>query len=206
MLLTNTLLKEVITMETDQEEKVFEITVHGRGGQGAVTAAELLCDFAHAEGFKDVLSIPIIGAERRGAAIKAFTKLSPTKEIKNYSAVISPDVSIIFDLSLLPLPGVLDSIKSGVVICNTHEKLDRTKFLPSVRVFCVDATGISIKLGLVIAGSPVLNVPMLGAYAKVMGHIKLASMQRILLDRFGSKGELNYQAAEQAFNSVHEVN
>ena len=192
-------------MVTDPEEKIFEITIHGRGGQGAVTAGELLCEFAHADGFKDVLSIPIIGAERRGAAIKAYTRLSPKKEIKNYSAVISPDVSLIFDLSLLPLPGVLDSIKNGIVICNTHEGVDRSKFPESVRVFWVDATGISIKLGLVIAGSPVLNVPMLGAYAKVMGHIKLPTMKTILIDKFASKGDLNYQAAEQSFNSVQEV-
>jgi pyruvate ferredoxin oxidoreductase gamma subunit len=181
---------------------IYGITLHGRGGQGSVTAADLLCEFAYASGYKDTLAIPIIGAERRGSPVKAFARLSMEREIKNYSYVVNPDYVLIFDVTLLPLPGVLDGIKHGTVILNTREDVDLSKFPPAVSVYAVDATGISIDLKLIIAGSPVLNVPMLGAWAKLMGNIKLEMIRENLLDHFGSKGELNFKAAERAYNEV----
>ncbi|MCK5343561.1 MAG: 2-oxoacid:acceptor oxidoreductase family protein, partial [Candidatus Heimdallarchaeota archaeon] len=87
------------------DEKIYEITMHGRGGQGAITAALLLCEIAYEDGYKDVLSIPKIGGERHGSPIKAFTKLSRIREVKNYSATEDADITIIFDASLLPIPG-----------------------------------------------------------------------------------------------------
>jgi pyruvate ferredoxin oxidoreductase gamma subunit len=187
-------------------QKIFEVTLHGRGGQGSVTAADLLCEFAYASGFKDTLSIPIIGAERRGSPVKAFARLSLGKEIKNYSNVKDADYTLIFDVSLLPLPGVLDSIHHGIVILNTSESVDVSRFPAKTEIYTVDATGISLGLGLKVAGSPVLNVPMLGSLAKVMEGMKLEPLKEILNDSFGSKGELNYKAAEQAFNTIKKVN
>ncbi len=192
-------------MKMSEQEKVYEIIIHGRGGQGAITAGELLCDFAYFSGFKDVLSIPIIGAERRGAPIKAFVKLSNEKEIKDYSAVSDPDISIIFDMSLLNLPGVLDQIHKGIVILNTKEKVDTSQFPDGVEVWAIDATKISLGLDLLVAGSPVLNVPILGAYAKVTGHIDLSIMEDILVKKFGSKGKLNYKATQEAAKAVHKL-
>jgi pyruvate ferredoxin oxidoreductase gamma subunit len=75
----------------------------------------------------------------------------------------------------------------------------------NVHVYTVDATGISIELKLLVAGSPVLNVPMIGAYAKVMGHIKMASIQIVLENNFGSKGILNMKAAQMAYDRVKKI-
>jgi Pyruvate/2-oxoacid:ferredoxin oxidoreductase gamma subunit len=75
---------------------IYEVLFHARGGMGAVTASELLCEIAFVDGFKDVLSVPIIGAERRGSPVKANARLSPTKEIKSYSEVKDADVTLIF--------------------------------------------------------------------------------------------------------------
>ena len=184
------------------EDKKYELIFHGRGGQGAVTAAELLCEFAYVDGMGDVLSIPIIGAERRGAPIKAFVKLSTVKKLKDLAAVTDPDISIIFDMSLLHMPGVLEVITHGIVILNTSDEVDLSQFPKDTKVYAVDATTISLDLGLVVSGSPILNVPLLGAYAKIMGHIKLESMEKILVKKFGSKAGLNFKAAQEAFGKV----
>ncbi|MHA1522259.1 MAG: 2-oxoacid:acceptor oxidoreductase family protein, partial [Promethearchaeota archaeon] len=110
------------------DDKIIEVTMHGRGGQGAITAALLLCEIAYADGYTDVLSIPKIGAERRGAPIKAFSKLSKKRKIKNYAAVEDADITIIFDPSLITLPGVAEAIKHGVVLINTANEVDVSKF------------------------------------------------------------------------------
>lgn len=203
-------LSEKLTLTVTTSEatsnKIFEVILHGRGGQGSVTAADLLCEFAYASGFKDTLSIPIIGAERRGSPVKAFARLSLGKEIKNYSNVKDADYTLIFDVSLLPLPGVLDAIHHGIVILNTSEPVDVKKFPPNVEIYTVDATGISLGLGLKVAGSPVLNVPMLGSLAKVMEGMKLEPLKEILNESFGSKGELNYKAAEKAYQEIKKIN
>ena len=188
-----------------EETKNYEIAFHGRGGQGAITAAELLCQVAYEDGFADVLSVPIIGAERRGAPIKAFVKLSPKSEIKNLSAVTEPDVMVIFDMSLLTIPAVKNSLRKGIIILNTKGPVDKSDFPEGAEIYTVDATQISLKVGLVVSGSPVLNVPLLGAYAKALGHIKLESMEKVLEKRFGPKAALNFETAKLAYAEVQKV-
>ena len=83
------------------ESEIIEVTMHGRGGQTAITASQLLAELAYEKGFKDTIAIPIIGAERRGAPIQAFTKLSKNRPIKTYDSVVNPDFIIVFDTSLL---------------------------------------------------------------------------------------------------------
>lgn len=186
------------------QNSIYEVLFHARGGQGAVTAGELLCEIAYVDGFKDVLSVPIIGAERRGSPVKANARLSPKKEIKTYSEVKDPDITLIFDPSLLLMPNVLEGIKHGSVIINTTES--NFDMIPkNVHVFTVDATGISLELKLLVAGSPVLNVPMIGAYAKVMGHIKLSSIQTVLENNFGAKAALNMKSAQLAYEQVKKI-
>jgi pyruvate ferredoxin oxidoreductase gamma subunit len=187
------------------DDKIYEILIHARGGQGAIVGAELLCEIAFADGFKDVLSVPIIGAERRGAPIRANARLSQTREIKNFSNVKDPDVTLLFDPTLFIIPGIIDGIKHGKVIINSNDNIDLSKFSKNLKIYTVDATGISIQVNLIVAGSPVLNVPMLGAYAKIMGHIKLETLKNVLQNTFGSKAELNYKAAQLAFEQVKQI-
>lgn len=183
------------------QEKIYEIVFHGRGGQGSITGMEILADVAFEDGFEDVLSIPIIGAERRGAPIRAFLRLSPHREIKNFSAITKPDVTIVFDHTLLEIPGVGDSIKSGIVIVNTPDNFEYA-FPDEVEVYHVNATHICVEEKLLIAGTPILNVPMVGAYIKVMGDMKLETLEKVLKDRFGSKATLNMKAAKRAYDEV----
>lgn len=197
------------------EDKIFEITMHGRGGQGAITAALLLCEIAYADGYKDVLSIPKIGAERRGAPIKAFAKLSRNREIKNYAAIEDADITIIFDDSLIHLPGVADAIKHGTVLINTNREIDVSKFPAACKIYTVPITDISLELNLTTAGYPILNVPLLGALTKIkycdesgetdLG-LHLETIEKVALKKFGARGYLNFEAAAKAAEQVKEVN
>ena len=86
--------------------EIVEVTFHGRGGQTSITASQLLAEFAYEKGFKDTIAIPIIGAERRGAPILAYTKISREQPIRTYDSVKDPDYILIFDTSLLDIQSV----------------------------------------------------------------------------------------------------
>ncbi|MHA1776966.1 MAG: 2-oxoacid:acceptor oxidoreductase family protein [Promethearchaeota archaeon] len=196
------------------EDKIFEITMHGRGGQGAITASLLLCEVAYADGYTDVLSIPKIGAERRGAPIKAFAKLSRNREIKNYSAIEDADITIIFDDSLIPLPGVADAIKHGTILINTNREIDISNFPEACKIYTVPVTNIALELNLTTAGYPILNIPLLGALTKIKYYdesgetdlgLHLETIEKVALKKFGSRGHLNYEAARKAAEQVKEV-
>jgi len=186
---------------------IIEITFHGRGGQTSVTASELLAELAFERGFKDALAIPIIGAERRGSPVQAFTKLSKNRPIKTYDSVINPDYILIFDVSLLKIPRIKASIKEGVTILADSDKPLNTSELPeNVKIYVVDATGICIKRQFMHASGPILNIPMLGAFGKVTGFYNLEVMEKVIKKQFGEKkSEKNMIVAKDAYESVKEV-
>lgn len=196
------------------DEKIFEIVLHGRGGQGAITAGLLLCEMAYKDGYNDVLSIPKIGAERRGAPIKAFVKMSKNRIIKNFAAPVDQDFTIIFDPSLIPLPGVADEVKRGTVLINTNTDVDTSKFPDSCKIYTAPITDISLEKNLVAAGYPIINVPILGAFTQVkykenseessLG-LNLETIREIADEHFGSRGIKNYEAAQEAANRIKEV-
>jgi pyruvate ferredoxin oxidoreductase gamma subunit len=188
-------------------EKIVEITFHGRGGQTSITASQLLAEFAFEKGFVDTIAIPIIGAERRGAPIQAFTKLSKVKPIRTYDSVKDPDYILIFDTTLLDIPRVQDTIKEGVtLIADSVEPLDKDKLPKDVKVFIVDATGICINRSFMHSSGPILNIPMLGAFGKVTGYYDLEIMEKVLRKEFGeNKLEQNMSVARDAYESVKEV-
>ena len=190
-----------------KDKAVIEITFHGRGGQTSITASQLLAEFAYEEGFKDMIAIPIIGAERRGAPILAFTKLSKDKPIRTYDSVKTPDYIFIFDTSLLDIQKVMDTIKEGVtLIVDSVDPLDKSKFPKDVKIYIVDATGICIKRGFMHSSGPILNIPMLGAFGKVSGYYDLNTMEKVLKKNYGEKKiEQNMNVARDAYESVKEV-
>ncbi|MHA1471749.1 MAG: 2-oxoacid:acceptor oxidoreductase family protein [Promethearchaeota archaeon] len=190
-----------------KDNGIVEITFHGRGGQTAITASKLLAQLAYEESFKDAIAIPIIGAERRGAPIQAFTKLSRSKAIKTYDSVINPDFMFIFDPSLLDIPRILETIKSGVtLLINTKNPIDTCEFPEDIKIFIVDATGICIKFDFMHSSGPILNIPMLGAFGKLSNFYNLDTMKKVIYGEFGeAKGKKNFEVAVEAFNNVKEV-
>ena len=189
------------------ESDIIEITFHGRGGQTAITASQLLAEMAYEKGFKDTIAIPIIGAERRGAPIQAFTKISKNKPIRTYDSVKTPDYMFIFDTSLLDIPRIRDSIKEGVtLIADSVNPLDKSKLPKDIKVYIVDATGICINRSFMHSSGPILNIPMLGAFGKVSGYYDLEVMEKVLKKNFGeSKLEKNMKVAQDAYETVKEV-
>jgi 2-oxoacid:acceptor oxidoreductase gamma subunit (pyruvate/2-ketoisovalerate family) len=177
-----------------------EIRIHGRGGQGGVTAAELLARAAFKEG-KWVQAFPFFGAERRGAPVKAFARLSD-EPILVRSQIYNPDYVIVLDSGLLDLVDVTEGLKeNGIVIVNTQKPEELN--LKQCRVATVDATGIALELQLVVSGLPVLNTTMLGAFAKATGEVKLESVVEVIQQMWsGPAGEKNAKGAALSYERL----
>jgi len=178
-----------------------EIRIHGRGGQGGVTAAELLARAAFKEG-KWVQAIPFFGAERRGAPVKAFARLAD-EPILVRSQVYNPDYVIVLDESLLDMVDVAEGLKKdGIIIVNTR-KQPKDVNIKQGRLGTVDATGIALELQLLVAGLPVLNTTMLGAFAKATEEVKLESVLEVIRQEWGgAAGEKNAKAAALAYERL----
>lgn len=178
-----------------------EIRIHGRGGQGGVTAAELLACAAFKEG-KQVQAFSFFGAERRGAPVKAFARISD-EPIMIRSQVYNPDYVMVLDSTLLQVVNVAEGLKKdGIIIINTTKKPDKFE-LEGYRVAVVDATGIALKLKLIVAGLPVVNTPMLGAFAKATEKVELGSVVEAIKEEWsGPAGEKNANGATLAYKGL----
>lgn len=178
-----------------------EIRIHGRGGQGAVTAAQLLAHAAQIEG-KHVQAFPYFGAERRGAPVRAFARISDTP-ILLHSQVYTPDYVVILDPKLYKIIDVTEGLKKdGTIIMNTTKKPNELG-LKGWRVATVDATGIALELNLLVAGLPVVNTSILGAFSKATDEVHLRSVLQAIKENWrGSAGEKNARAAELAYERL----
>ncbi|HQL90011.1 MAG TPA: 2-oxoacid:acceptor oxidoreductase family protein [Syntrophales bacterium] len=173
-----------------------EIIWFGRGGQGAVVAAQILAESAYLEGFKGVTSAPTFGPERRGAPVTASTRISE-EPIRMFSQVETADIGIVLDETLLGVVDVKGRIrKGGILIINTACKPEDTIVNGDFDVAVVDATGIAVKLRLTKEGAPLINTPMLGAFAKATGIVSLGNIEKAL------RGKLPAAAAAQNFETV----
>ena len=179
---------------TDTE--FIEIRWHGRGGQGAVTSAELLAQAAINED-KYAQAFPSFGPERRGAPVQAFNRIDIRKPIKLRAEVTQPDVVIVLDPGLLSIINVTSGLKdNGIVIINTKKTAKQIKdaFGIKGRVAIVDATKIARE----ILGVPIVNTTMLGALLKATQVVRQESLQEPITKRFGKLAERNIQAMEMA--------
>ena len=178
-----------------------EIRIHGRGGQGSVTAAELLAHAAFMEG-KWAQSFAFFGAERRGAPVEAFLRIAD-KPSPIRSRIYRPDYVLVFDPKLLKVVSVTDGLKeNGIVIVNTEKKPDEVG-IEGYRVATVDATRITLELGLLVAGLPVVNTTMMGAFAKATGEVKLESVMKTIRKHWpGPVGEKNAEGAARAYERL----
>lgn len=178
-----------------------EVRIHGRGGQGSVTAAEVLAHAAFIEG-KSVQAFPYFGAERRGAPVKAFARISD-EPILIHSQVYNPDYVIVLDPYIYKVVDVTEGLnKNGILVMNTTKKPAEVG-LSGWRVATVDATGIALELNLLVAGLPVVNTSILGAFAKATGEVKLESILKAVNETWsGAAGERNARATELAYERL----
>jgi 2-oxoacid:acceptor oxidoreductase gamma subunit (pyruvate/2-ketoisovalerate family) len=180
---------------------IKEIRIHGRGGQGSVTAAEVLAHAAFIEG-KCVQAFPYFGAERRGAPVKAFARISDEPMLV-HSQVYTPDFVIVLDPYIYKVVDVTEGMKkNGIIVINTKKKPEEIG-LTGWRVGTVDATGIALELNLLVAGLPVVNTSILGAFAKATTEVKLESVLSAVRETWtGSAGEKNAKATELAYERL----
>ena len=183
---------------------MFQIRIHGRGGQGVVTAAEMLSIAAFGEG-RYAQAFPSFGSERTGAPVVAFCRIDD-KEIRLREPVMEPDALIIQDPTLLHQADIFSGLKrNGYILINTNRSFDElglADFLKDWRrdrLCTVPATDLSRKH----LGRPMPNVPLLGGFAAVAGMIKLESLVEAIKGKFSGKvAEGNIAAVTAAFNSV----
>lgn len=187
---------------------LIEIRWHGRGGQGAKTAALLFGDAALASG-KYMQAFPEYGPERMGAPVASFNRLS-SKPIFLHSAVTNPDVVVVLDLSLTDTVDVTEGIpEDGIIIINTDKApavIRKEMGIPDMmRVYTVDASTISKDT----IGREIPNTPMLGALIKATGILDFNEMlndtRKKLEKKFKSKPDIiegNMKAIERAYNEV----
>lgn len=173
---------------------MYEIRIHSRGGQGGVTAARLLALAAFRDG-KHATACPFYGAERRGAPVVSFVRIDD-QPIRVYSQIQKPDLVIVLDASIMDVVDVFQGLREdGAVLLNSSHDLDGS----DLTAYHVDLTGIALALDLVVAGSPILNTPVLGALAK-LGIVSLPSVKEAISETFAD--ERNVQAAEKAYQEM----
>lgn len=182
-------------------KKTYEIMFLSRGGQGAVTASRIMTLALVKEGFY-AQAIPEFGAERRGAIVKTYVRASP-EPIKTHEAIREPDLLVVYSRGIIEHLG--ESLKelSGipVAIVNTQAPIKYWR-----KTYIVDATGIAIKIGLVVAGWPIVSTPLLGSIARVTNLYKIETLEEAMREFFS--GELlskNINAARLAYESTQEV-
>ncbi len=185
---------------------VVEVRWHGRGGQGAVTAAKVLAEVALRNG-KNVQAFPEYGPERTGAPLKAYNRISE-KPIRIHCQVTSPNVIVVIDPSLLDVVDVAEGAsEDAFFIINTpkepHEVKEILRLKNNQTVYTVDAT----KIALDTIGRPIPNTPMLGALSKVSGLIPLEGLLDDIKKSLGKKLkseviEGNLEAIRRAYKEV----
>jgi len=180
--------------------KLVEIKWLGRGGQGAVTASNILATAAHLDGYGGVQAFPFFGGERRGAPVSAFTRLSD-REVRVRSQIYEPNIVIVLDPVLPMQIDVAAGIrKGGCIILNTPQKPSDVNLKGDFEVATVDAASIVEEINLKVAGIPIYNTPMLGAFSKATNLVRLESIKEAIIKHFGGKrAELNVKAAEMAY-------
>lgn len=177
-----------------------EIIFHGRGGQGAVTAANIMANAAFKDGNLGVQAFPFFGAERRGAPVRAFARVSD-KEIYLRSQIKEPDIVVILDTGLMDVVDVTSGLKKeGIILINSH--LKPSDFNLPYKVATVDATSIALEQKLLVGGIPVVNTAIVGALAKFTD-VSIKSVKEAIKERWhGNVGERNAKAAELAYEKV----
>ena len=173
-----------------------EIRFHGRGGDGVVTASELLAIAAfHDKKFGQ--GFPMFGVERRGAPVQAFTRLNENP-INIRSQIYQPDYVIVLDPSLLNVLDCTAGLKeNGLLIVNTDKKASQLNLKIKARIECIDAT----KIALEAIGKPIVNAAILGAFASITKEISVNALEQALKERFAS----NPAMAEKNIKAIHGV-
>jgi 2-oxoacid:acceptor oxidoreductase gamma subunit (pyruvate/2-ketoisovalerate family) len=179
-----------------------EFRWHGRGGQGAWTASELLARAAIHEG-KYIQSFPEFGPERMGAPVKAYTRISD-EPIRLHCAVYNPGVAVVMDPTLLATVPVTKGLgENGILMLNTPKDpktMKKELKMAEGKVWTVPATDIAMK----ILGRAITNTAMLGVVARATRIVKMESIEKAVKERFPEPlAEKNMGVIKQAYKEAN---
>ena len=183
---------------------MFQVRIHGRGGQGAVTGAEMLSVAAFVEG-RHAQAFPSFGSERTGAPVVAFCRIAE-KEIRLREPILEPDCLIVQDATLFKVVDVFAGLRpGGYLLVNTNKTLAELHIqevvarLPHGHSVIVPATELALKH----VGRPLPNAALLGAFAALSGIVHLRSVATAIRRAFpGELGEANIAAATAAHDAI----
>lgn len=185
---------------------MLQIRLHGRGGQGVVTAAEMLSLAAFLEGHC-AQAFPSFGSERTGAPVVAYARIGE-KEIRTHEPILCPDAVVVQDRTLLSALDVFAGLSDqGYAIINTKEAPEEivpelVKRLPVGHVITVPATDFAMQK----IGRPLPGAPMIASLAAVTGIFKLESVQKSFQSRYpGKVGDANAETAALAYEFIMNV-
>jgi len=185
--------------------ELIKIVLLGRGGMGIVTACEIIAEATYLSGnFIDVHAYPSFGAERRGAPVQAYVKLSRREKIYDRAQIENPDILIVFDDSVLTQEDVNSLEDRGIFIANSDKNpehfVEKFNLSSNTRVIVADISKLSLEKNLTIDGNPVINTPILGLLSKALPDLQLKNLKDVVLNRMGEKlGTLNFDLIEQGF-------
>ena len=186
---------------------IIEIRWHGRGGQGVVTASELLAEAALEEG-KYFQAFPDYGPERMGAPIRAYTRIG-VSPIRQHCQITEPDAVVVLDPSLVGVVDFTQGLKDrGVLVINTPRSPSELRGelgFDRGKVFAVDATRIALDA----MGRNIPNTPMIGALIKALEVVSKEGIREEIKKRLEARGgkemaQANIEAFERAYNEVME--
>ncbi len=175
---------------------IKEIRIHGRGGQGVVTAAELLANAAYEDG-KFVQAFPSFGSERMGSPLQAFVRISD-RGIRTRSQVYEPDYVMVQDPTLIGVTDVLKGLKgNGLAIINIEKKPEELNLKTNAKIITIPA----LKIALEATGRPIVNTTLIGAFAGATNEISLDSVIKSIKSRFPEEiAKKNIIAVERAYH------
>ena len=182
-------------MDSSSDSRVYEVRWHGRGGQGAITAAQILATAIYIQGYRGVTATPSFGAERRGVPVSASTRFSH-QSIRIYSQVETPDTVMVLDATLLKDVNVLNGLKEGGwLVVNSWKKPEELDINGDFNIATADVTNISQRLGLAL-----VNTAMLGAFSSVTSLVSLASIEKAIKQKLPlPAADVNAKAARMSY-------
>jgi len=180
---------------------MLEVRFHGRGGQGAVVASEILARAAMKEG-KYASAFPFFGVERRGAPVMAFCRIDD-RPIRIHAGIYEPDHVVVLDHGLMKLVNVLEGQKDGgSLVVNTSMPLDELGLPAGRRTLLIDATSIALRRGLGSATAPIVNTAILGAFARACDVVSIDSILDSIKESVPAKRDQNVAAAQDAYRAL----
>ena len=186
--------------------ELIKIVLLGRGGMGIVTACEIIAEAAYLSGnFIDVHAYPSFGAERRGAPVQAFVKLSRHEKVYDRAQIENPNILIVFDDSVLTQVDVSSLEDRGIFIVNSDKNpeyfVEKFNLSSNTMVIVANISNLSLEKNLTIDGNPVINTPILGLLSKALPELELKNLKNVVLNRMGEQlGNINFDLIEQGFN------